>query len=184
MWNTFNKVFLLTLTLLLPSFAGEPLKTLSQAEGKIQKSLNKFCLDCHYEKKQKGDLRLDNFSTLTNDLKFDVLNKVEELLYLEKMPPKDEDILPTNAERKEKHHGTGIESPWVIMSGKNCNLDIAGRYIRLPQHGTEDHQSLGNWYTSLLNSHGNPIHHYGDLDSTMSRKKLAQEGPIKRFLKA
>ncbi|MBI1371768.1 MAG: DUF1552 domain-containing protein [Phycisphaera sp.] len=84
----------------------------------------------------------------------------------------------------EKHHGNGIESPWVVMAGKNCNLDIVGRYVRFPALGTEGHQTLGNWYTSLLNAHGNPIKHYGDLDPTMTRMKLPQEGAIKRFLRA
>lgn len=84
----------------------------------------------------------------------------------------------------EKHHGTGVEAPFVILSGKNCRLDIAGRFIRLPYWATEGHQTLGNWYTTLLNAHGNPIKHYGDLDATMSRKKLPQEGSIKRFIRA
>ncbi len=84
----------------------------------------------------------------------------------------------------ERHHGPMREPPFLIMSGKNCNLDIAGRYIRLPFHGTEGHKTLGNWYTTLLNVHGNDIAHYGDFDSTMSAKKLAQKGPIKQFMKA
>jgi hypothetical protein len=85
-------------------------------------------------------------------------------------------------ENGETHHGIGIESPFVILSGSKCNLGIAGRYIRLPFHGTEDHRTLGNWYTTLLNAHGNPIEHYGDLDAEMSRLKLAQTGAIKQFL--
>lgn len=84
----------------------------------------------------------------------------------------------------EKHHGNGIQSPWVVMSGKNCSLDIAGRYVRFPKLGTQGHQTLGNWYTTLLNAHGNPIKHYGDLDATMTRKKLPQQGPVDRFMKA
>ena len=83
----------------------------------------------------------------------------------------------------EKHHGNGIESPWVVLSGKNCSLDIAGRYIRFPHLGTTGHKTLGNWYTTLLNAHGNPIKHYGDLDSTMSRKNIPQEGAIKQFMR-
>lgn len=88
------------------------------------------------------------------------------------------------AENGETHHGTGVEEPFVILSGKNCRLNIAGKYIRLPFHGREGHQTLGNWYTTLLNAHGNPIKHYGDLDATMARNKLPQEGPIKSFMKA
>lgn len=80
------------------------------------------------------------------------------------------------------HHGPQNEMPMVVMTGKNSKLDMAGRYIRLPFHGTEGHKSLGNWYTTLLNLYGNPIKHYGDLDLTMSRKKLDQMGPIKQIM--
>ena len=85
-------------------------------------------------------------------------------------------------ENGETHHGIGLESPFLIMSGSNCNLDIAGRYIRLPVLGTEGHKTLGNLYTTLLNAHGNPIEHYGDLDLEMARKKLDQMGSIKQFI--
>ena len=80
------------------------------------------------------------------------------------------------------HHGPQNEMPMVIMTGKNSKLDMAGRYIRLPFHGNEGHKTLGNWYTTLLNLYGNPIKHYGDLDLTMSRKKLDQTGPIKQIM--
>ncbi|MGB0767819.1 MAG: DUF1552 domain-containing protein [Phycisphaeraceae bacterium] len=85
-------------------------------------------------------------------------------------------------ENGETHHGVGKESPFLIMSGDNCKLDIAGRYIRLPYHGEKGHKTLGNWYTTLLNAHGNPIEHYGDLDTEMSRKKFDQTGAIRQFM--
>jgi len=85
-------------------------------------------------------------------------------------------------ENGEGHHSWGTEAPFVIMAGDNCKLDIAGRYIRLPYHATAGHKTLGNWYTTLLNAHGNPIKHYGDLDLEMSRKKLDQMGAIGQFL--
>jgi hypothetical protein len=82
----------------------------------------------------------------------------------------------------EGHHGYGLEAPFVILAGDQCKLNLAGRYIRLPYHGSEGHKTLGNWYTTLLNAHGNPIKHYGDLDLEMSRRKLDQTGPIQQFL--
>jgi hypothetical protein len=85
-------------------------------------------------------------------------------------------------ENGETHHGIGLETPFLIMAGNNCNLDMAGRYIRLPVLGVEGHKTLGNWYTTLLNAHGNPIEHYGDLDLEMARKKLDQMGSIKQFM--
>jgi hypothetical protein len=80
------------------------------------------------------------------------------------------------------HHGPSNEAPMVIMTGKNSKLDMAGRYIRLPFHKTEGHKTIGNWYTTLLNQHGNNIPHYGDFDVEMARMKMAQSGPIKRFM--
>lgn len=85
-------------------------------------------------------------------------------------------------ENGEGHHSWGTEAPFVILAGDNCRLDIAGRYIRLPYHGQEGHKTIGNLYTTLLNAHGNPINHYGDLDLEMSRQKLNQTGAIRQFL--
>ena len=86
-------------------------------------------------------------------------------------------------ENGEGHHSHGTEAPFVILAGDQCRLDIAGRYIRLPYHGTEGHKTLGNWYTTLLNAYGNPLPHYGDFDLEMARKKLDQAGAIKPFLR-
>ena len=44
------------------------------------------------------------------------------------------------------------------------------------------HINGGATATTLLNAHGNPIKHYGDLDLDMSRLKLDQAGAISRFI--
>ncbi len=80
------------------------------------------------------------------------------------------------------HHSPDTEAPMIVMTGRKSKLDLAGRYIRLPFHGTEGHKTLSNWYTTLLNAHGNPIKHYGDLDQVMQRNRLQQTGAISRFL--
>ena len=82
----------------------------------------------------------------------------------------------------ETNHAHGTEAPFIILSGSACNIDIAGRYIRLPYHATEGHKTLANCYTTLLNAHGNSIKHYGDPDLEMLRKKMPRDGPIKQFL--
>jgi hypothetical protein len=79
----------------------------------------------------------------------------------------------------ETHHSQGWEYPFVILSGKDCKLDLGRRYIRLPYHNNEGHKTLGNFYTTLLNAHGNPIKHYGAHDLSL---KIDQTGPIRRFL--
>ncbi len=82
----------------------------------------------------------------------------------------------------ETHHSTGVEWPFVVLSGRNAKLDIAGKYIRLPGYGDEGHKTLGNWYTSLLNAYGNPIEHFGDLDLGLEKMKRNQKGAIKQFV--
>ncbi len=80
------------------------------------------------------------------------------------------------------HHSPDTEAPMIVMSGRNSKLDLAGRFIRLPFHGTEGHKTLSNWYTTLLNAYGNSIKHYGDLDLVMQRNRIQQTGAITRFL--
>lgn len=82
----------------------------------------------------------------------------------------------------ETHHSDGHEWPFLVFSGRNAKLDIAGRYIRLPKHGELGHRTLGNWYTTILNAYGNPIKHFGDLDMALESKKIPQLGPIPDFL--
>jgi hypothetical protein len=79
----------------------------------------------------------------------------------------------------ETHHSHGWEYPFAILSGSNCKLDLGRRYLRLPYHNREGHQTLGNLWTTLLNVHGNPIEHFGDHDLSL---KVDQSGPIERFL--
>jgi hypothetical protein len=82
----------------------------------------------------------------------------------------------------ETHHSTGVEWPYLALSGRNARLDIAGRYIRLPYWGREGHKTIGNWFTTILNAYGNPINHYGDLDLGLNKFVAKQTGPIGRFL--
>lgn len=82
----------------------------------------------------------------------------------------------------ETHHSQGLEFPFVVLSGRNAPLDIARRYIRLPNYGQPGHKTLGNWYTTLLNACGNPIAHYGDLDTGLAKFNINQKGPIEQFM--
>lgn len=79
----------------------------------------------------------------------------------------------------ETHHSHGWEYPFVVLSGSNAKLDLGGRYLRLPYHGQEGHKTLGNWWTTILNAHGNPIDHFGDLDLSL---KIDQTGAIRRLM--
>ncbi len=82
----------------------------------------------------------------------------------------------------EAHHSEGFQWPFVIFSGKNVNTHLHGRYLRFPGYANEGHQTLGNFYTTILNSAGNPIPHYGSLDPKLEALKVPQIGPIKQLL--
>ncbi len=96
----------------------------------------------------------------------------------------DNTIVMYFPENGEGHHSHGTEAPFIVMSGDKCNLDMAGRYIRLPHHATEGHKTIGNWYTTLLNAYGNPMEHYGDFDLETARKKIDQTGAIKQLMRS
>lgn len=94
----------------------------------------------------------------------------------------DNTVIMYFPENGEGHHSQGTEAPFVVIAGDRCKLDMAGRYIRLPYHATEGHKTIGNWYTTLLNAHGNPIEHYGDFDLETARKKFDQVGAIRQLM--
>ena len=83
----------------------------------------------------------------------------------------------------ETHHSHGWEYPFVILSGDKARVDLRRRYIRLPNYGQPGHSTLGNFYTTLLNAYGNPIEHYGALDTGLNKFGHGQTGPIKQFIK-
>ena len=82
----------------------------------------------------------------------------------------------------ETHHSNGSEWPFIVMAGNNVRLDVSGKYIRLPFYGQHGHKTLGNWYTTILNAYGNPIPHYGALDTGLAKFGIDQSGPIQQFL--
>ena len=89
------------LILLSTSFANGETYSLTQAETGIQKTLNRYCTDCHDNDEPEGGLRLDNFSKLNIDKKFEILNMVEEQVYIRVMPPRKKKKQPTEVERQQ-----------------------------------------------------------------------------------
>jgi len=82
----------------------------------------------------------------------------------------------------ETHHSRGTEWPFIVMAGDNTRMNLGRRYIRLPKYGDQGHKTLGNWWTTLLNAYGNPIEHYGALDTGLNKFGIDQQGAIKQFL--
>jgi hypothetical protein len=127
---------LITLGLALQAFASKPTATLAQVEAHFQKALNMSCTDCHNHKKQKGEIRLDNFSKLTEDEQVSLINRIEEQIYIEKMPPED-DLQPTEEERKDLF--SSIKS-WNELKGKKS---LFRNKLKYPEYGNYvDHAEI------------------------------------------
>lgn len=86
------KYVVLVVLLALPVYSAEMSKTsLDEYNTKVKPILNKYCFECHGEKKQKGKIRLDNFSVdLYNDQVSETWHDVLDLMNTGEMPPEDE----------------------------------------------------------------------------------------------
>ncbi len=93
------------------------------------------CQDCHEDGTQKGDIRLDNLAELPLDVRLDLMNKMQEQVFLEHMPPKKKSQ-PTEAERKDL----------VAWLSKELNAHGASKLeekLRMPAYGNYvDHDKL------------------------------------------
>ena len=61
--------------------------------------IERHCYTCHDEEKQKGDIRLDNLTELETSKRLDLLNRMQEQIYFQHMPPKQK-RQPSEEERK------------------------------------------------------------------------------------
>ena len=89
-------VIFLSLSLSFSLFADEKSSVFLK---NFQPALSKYCLDCHDDSTQDGDIRLDNLDTLKLADRLDLLNRVQEQLFLKTMPPKKKKKQPSNQER-------------------------------------------------------------------------------------
>ena len=63
--------------------------------------LENYCWTCHDEWEEKGNVRLDLLDELPLENRLDLLNKVQEQVYFQQMPPKRKKKQPTAEEREE-----------------------------------------------------------------------------------
>lgn len=61
---------------------------------RVAKVMKKYCHECHSANWTEADVRLDALATVSADERIGMLEKVQEVLHLRRMPPKDELQLP------------------------------------------------------------------------------------------
>ncbi len=171
------------LTRLLP-FVAISLYVQAKISPEVDAILESYCYSCHDDDVQKGDVDLFTFTELDADARLELLNRIEEQIYLSQMPPKEKKQ-PTAAE-KERLLAWVSQSFASLRSKSEFREKLHeppfGNYVRLPGYGQPGHKTLGNWYTTHLNNHGNPIEHYGQFDQELNQYGIDQAGPVKEFM--
>ncbi len=75
---------------------------LASFSEEIAPIMDRYCVKCHGEEKQKGDLRFDELDpAMSFDHDVGIWESVFDVLVLHDMPPEDEDIQPSERERQQ-----------------------------------------------------------------------------------
>lgn len=72
----------------------------SSVENGLRRVLNEHCIDCHSDEVREGNVRLDNFVSLDSARKESLLNRVEEQVFVGRMPPRDAGGLSVGEQRE------------------------------------------------------------------------------------
>ena len=95
---------------------------------KLHASLKNFCYDCHDGDSEKGDVRIDNMDALKLTDRLDLLNRLQEQIYIGEMPPKKKKKQPTEDQRHEM-----IEL--ITLELKKYNANKLEEKLRRPEFG-------------------------------------------------
>ena len=98
--------------------------------------LDQYCYSCHEDGTEKGDVRLDNLAELPLDARLDLMNRMQEQVYLGQMPPKKKKSQPDADERKAL-------VDWVAGELGKHNASRLEDKMRYPSYGNYvDHDKL------------------------------------------
>ena len=103
---------------------------------KTTELLESYCFSCHDSESRKGDIRLDNLATLALKDRLDLLDKMQEQLYLKEMPPRKKKTQPSDTERQQLYQ-------WVSAELGKHNASKFEDKLRYPSYGNYvDHEKL------------------------------------------
>jgi hypothetical protein len=114
--------------------------------GETEALLARYCYNCHDDEDQNGDIRLDNLTEMDTQKRLDLLNRMQEQLYFQNMPPKKK-RQPSEEERKAilavvskelgVHHASTLEDKLQKPEyGNYVNHEklFSGEFKDLPGH--------------------------------------------------
>lgn len=80
------------------------------------------------------------------------------------------------------HHGSCFEWPYVIIGGGSGKLKLPGRYLRYPKYGQKGCRTIADWWTTILNAHGNPIEFFGNEDLVLKQNGISHASALQELL--
>lgn len=98
--------------------------------------LEENCQSCHEEGTEKGNVRLDNLDTLALAARLDLMNRIQEQVYLKQMPPPKKKTQPSDEERQQL-------VSWLAGELRAHNASKLEDKLRYPSYGNYvDHGKL------------------------------------------
>ncbi len=94
----------------------------------VDQFLSKHCFSCHDADSEKGDIRLDGLSQLPLGEMLEVMNQMQEQLYLGEMPPKKEKDQPAEVDRQKM-------VSWISGNLRNHKAAKFEDKLRYPDYG-------------------------------------------------
>lgn len=92
----------------------------------------------------------------------------------------DNTLIVFFAESGDRHHPNFFTWPIVTVGGLGDTFKT-GQYVQYPSHGEREHQTLGNFYTTILHAAGLPQDGFGQQDITLG-PEIDQECPLEHLL--
>lgn len=103
--------------------------------GPIRSIIDSACLDCHQGESAEAGVRFDQFQTLSQAAKIDLLNRSQDQLFFQLMPPEDAEQ-PRDTERQEL-------TKWLRHELRSRNASKLDEKLREPAYGNYvDHDQL------------------------------------------
>lgn len=116
----------------------EALADVKPIDARLQEHLSQHCTVCHSADVREGNVQLDNFTELDSARQESLLNRIEEQVFLRRMPPPEADELSTDQQREVL---SLIETSFVQLGTSS----LFREKIKSPGYGNYiDHDELFN----------------------------------------
>lgn len=127
--------FLLAFAAVVPAPLVSAAEPAFRIEPEAARILGEYCTDCHEDGTEKGGIRLDNLGELKLDARLDLMNRMQEQVYLKQMPPKKK----TQPSEEEREALVG----WLWKELHTHNASKLEDKLRYPSYGNYvDHGKL------------------------------------------